>query len=137
MTRDAITFLLALLLLLSARGIFAAESSGRADYLHYCARCHGEDGKGHGPDAKEGAGYQAADLTQMSNHNRGKFPSQHLYDVIDGGKRDPGHYDWNSPMPLWGMVFQLKGQQYSPESEANVRRRISALVDYIESTQEK
>ncbi len=29
-------------------------------------------------------------------------------------------------MPLWGMVFQLKGQEYSAESEANVKRRVQS-----------
>ena len=137
MTKHAIRYLVVMLLLLGARTVVAAESSGKADYLHYCARCHGNDGKGNGPDANEVAGYHALDLTNISNTHQGKFPRQDLYDIIDGGKRLPEHQDWNSPMPLWGMVFQLKGQEYSAESEANVKRRVSALVDYIESLPEK
>ncbi|MGA7869604.1 MAG: hypothetical protein WCA22_01770 [Candidatus Binatus sp.] len=137
MTKDAVRSLLVILLLLCARSVFAAESSARTDYLRDCARCHGNDGKGNGPDAGEVAGYHARDLTRISKNHNGEFPRQYVYDVIDGGKRLPEHQDWNSPMPLWGMVFQLKGQEYSTESEANVKCRVSALVDYIESLQEK
>ena len=60
-----------------------------------------------------------------------------IYEVIDGGKRSPGHYNFNSPMPLWGLNFQLEGKEYTAESEAAVRRRIDALVDYLESIQER
>jgi mono/diheme cytochrome c family protein len=137
MSRFASLLMIAILLSFCSGSAFAAALSGEADYRHYCARCHGKDGKGHGPDADEVAGYHAADLTQIIKNNHGKFPRQHIYDVIDGGTRLPGHYSWNSPMPLWGMVFQLKGKQYSPESEASVKARISALVDYIESVQTK
>jgi len=137
MTKHAIRYLVVMMLLVGTGNVFAAESSGKADYLHYCARCHGNDGRGNGPDANEAAGYHALDLTRISKTHQGKFPREDLYDIIDGGKRLPGHQDWNSPMPLWGMVFQLKGQEYRAESEANVKRRVSALVDYIESLQEK
>jgi len=137
MTKDAIRSLAVILLLLGARSVLAAETSAKTDYLHYCARCHGNDGKGNGPDADETAGYHALDLTRISKNRNGEFPRQYVYDVVDGGKRVPEHQDWNSPMPLWGMVFQLKGQAYSAESESNVKRRVSALVDYIESLQEK
>ncbi len=126
-----------ILLLRCAPSAFAAGSSAKTDYLHYRARCHGSDGKGNGPDTDEVAGYQALDLTRISKKDSGEFPRQYLYDVIDGAKRVPEHQDWNSPMPLWGMVFQLKGHEYSADSEANVKRRVSALVDYIESLQEK
>jgi hypothetical protein len=40
-------------------------------------------------------------------------------------------------MPLWGLSFQLKGKEYSEESEAAVKRKINALLDYLESIQEK
>jgi len=49
----------------------------------------------------------------------------------------PEHYNFNSPMPLWGLSFQLRGKEYSRESEAAVKRRISALLDYLESIQDK
>ena len=131
------TIILASILFMSYAGVgFASEINPARDYQEYCARCHGADGKGNGRDAGKIEGYQATDLSLLSKNNKGKFPSQEIYDVIDGGKRVPGHSDWNSPMPLWGMQFQLQGKEYSSESEAQVKRRTSALVKYIESMQE-
>jgi hypothetical protein len=39
-------------------------------------------------------------------------------------------------MPTWGLQYS-DDEKLGPESEANVRDRTSALVDYIESIQEK
>jgi cbb3-type cytochrome c oxidase subunit III len=131
------TIMTAILLLIRPGVGFATEPSGSQEYQQNCARCHGTDGKGNGPDAKTLRGYHPANLTLIRRKNGGTFPRQEIYDVIDGGKRLPGHNDWNSPMPLWGLSFQLEGEEYSPESEAQVRRKITALIDYIESIQEK
>ena len=137
MPKQTGVILAGILFLLSAHKVFAVEDSGAREYRDNCARCHGTDAKGNGPDATEKTGYRAADLTQIAIHHGKKFPRQEIYDVIDGGKRLPGHYNFNSPMPLWGLGFQLRGKEYSDESEAAVRRRINALVDYLESIQEK
>jgi mono/diheme cytochrome c family protein len=117
--------------------VFAAELSGVQEYRENCARCHGVNAKGNGPDANEKPGYHPADLTQIARRHGGKFPSQKIYDVIDGGKRMPGHFNFDSPMPLWGLSFQLEGKQYTEASEAIVTRRINSLLDYLESIQEK
>jgi hypothetical protein len=36
-----------------------------------------------------------------------------------------------------GLSFQLNGKEYSQESAAAVKRRIGAMLDYLESIQEK
>ncbi len=125
-----------LLLSLAGRG-FAAQPSGAQEFTTFCARCHGSDATGNGPDAGEKQGYWPANLTLIARSHGGKFPRQEIYDIIDGGKRLPGHYNFDSPMPLWGLSFQLKGKEYSEQSEAAVRARIEALVDYLESIQKK
>ena len=117
--------------------VCAAEPFGAQEYRDNCARCHGVDAKGNGPDANEKPGYRAADLTHVARRHGGQFPRETIYDVIDGGKRLPGHYNFNSPMPLWGLSFQLEGKEYTDQSEAAVKRRINALVAYLESIQEK
>jgi mono/diheme cytochrome c family protein len=117
--------------------VFAGDYSGAQEYRENCARCHGVDAKGNGPDANEKPGYRPANLTEIAKRHGGKFPRQRVYEVIDGGKRVPGHYNFDSPMPLWGLSFQMEGSQYTEESEAVVRRRINALVDYLESIQER
>jgi hypothetical protein len=82
-------------------------------------------------------GYYPKDLTHIARNHGGKFPRQEIYDIIDGGKRLPSHYNFNSPMPLWGLSFQLEGKEYSKESEAAVKRRIDSLLDYLETIQKK
>ncbi len=133
-----IAVIMAVILLVSApNNVFAAEPSGAQEYKDHCARCHGPNAKGNGPDANEKPGYRPADLTQIAKRHSGKFPRETIYDTIDGGKRSPGHYNFNSPMPLWGLSFQLEGKEYTDESEAAVRRRINALLDYLESIQQR
>jgi mono/diheme cytochrome c family protein len=126
-----------ILFFLSAGKVLAAEPSGAQEYKDNCARCHGSDAKGNGRDANDKPGYRPADLTQIAKQHGEKFPRQEIYDVLDGGKRLPGHYNFDSPMPLWGLSFQLRGKEYSDESEAAVERRINTLLDYLESIQEK
>jgi len=135
--RTAIIVVAAMLLISTAGNVFAAGPSGAQEFKENCARCHGADAKGNGPDANEKPGYHPADLTHIASRHGGKFPRQEIYDVIDGGKRLPGHYDFNSPMPLWGLGFQLRGKEYTKQSEAAVKRRIDVLLDYLESIQEK
>jgi len=127
---------IAILFPLSAANVFAADLSGSLEYQENCARCHGADTTGNGVEMHK-PGYYPADLTHISRNHGGQFPRQQIYDIIDGGKRLPGHYNFNSPMPLWGLSFQLSGKEYSKESEAAVKRRIDALLDYLESIQRK
>ena len=112
-------------------------SAARRDYAIHCADCHGVDGKGNGPATQVIPGYKPADLTLLSKTHGGQFPSQEVYDVIDGRKRLPGHYDVDTDMPLWGLTFQPEGREFSKEAEERVKARISALVDYLAGIQEK
>jgi mono/diheme cytochrome c family protein len=137
MLKRAGVLVTAMVFLLLAGKVFAAEPSGAQEYKDNCARCHGTDATGKGQDADNKPGYHPADLTHISKDHGGTFPHQEIYDVIDGGKRLPAHFNFNSPMPLWGLSFQLKGKEYSEESEAAVKRKINALLDYLESIQEK
>lgn len=127
-------FAVALLFPFSGSDLFAADISGALEYHENCARCHGADATGNAEKMHK-PGYYPKDLTHISRNHGGKFPRQEIYDIIDGGKRLPGHYDFDSPMPLWGLRFQVKGREYSKESEAAVKRRIDALLDYLETTQ--
>jgi len=136
-TKRAGVIVAAILFFVLAAKISAAEPSGAQEYRDNCARCHGSGAKGNGPDANEKPGYRSVDLTRIAKRHGGRFPRQEIYDVIDGGKRLPEHYNFNSPMPLWGLSFQLRGKEYSDESEAAVKRRINALLDYLDSIQEK
>ena len=105
----------------------------KIDYLANCVRCHAVDGKGGVPEMSAVPGYISVDLTQLSKENAGRFPRQEVYDAIDGRKRFPAHLIGD--MPTWGLIYEQT--ELRPDSEEKVKRRILALVDYVESLQEK
>lgn len=112
-----------------------AEVSGKQDYLSNCASCHGADGKGHGEALYVVPGLQPPDLTTLSKNNGGVFPTQRVYDSIDGRAGIPSHKRFD--MPFWGTTFQREGQEFTAPSEAAVKARIMKIVDYIKSIQQK
>ena len=86
---------------------------GKYEYLNSCASCHGPGGKGDGPVAKA-LRRMPADLTKLSEANKGAFPFSRTYEIIDGrfevethGKRD---------MPVWGEeITSRRGVLGNPE----------------------
>jgi mono/diheme cytochrome c family protein len=125
-------FLFSLALASAVGGLALAEPSGQQDFMANCARCHGARGNGEGSEqVRRLPGYVSVDLTRLSERNGGSFPRQMVYDAIDGRKRFPAHF--RGDMPVWGLEFQPAKPDAA--SEAQVRRRISALVVYIESLQ--
>lgn len=115
---------------------------GALEYKSSCATCHGVSGKGDGPMSarlKE----RPTDLTRLTRDNRGVFPAQHLYEVIDGRKEIAAH--GSREMPVWGTHYLEEASfQYryteamGPVAyEALVRARIMALVDYLNRLQVK
>jgi mono/diheme cytochrome c family protein len=123
-----------------------AEGSaiGRYEYVSSCASCHGPAGKGDGPVAQT-LKRTPADLTRLSEANKGVFPFTRTYDVIDGrfdvlahGPRD---------MPVWVNLLQISRISGNPPgnlpivsqelSESIVRARILALIEYLSTLQGK
>jgi mono/diheme cytochrome c family protein len=102
--------------------------SGKDAYLRHCAVCHGLEGYGNGPLA-DAMKIAPSDLTRIAAKHGGAFPAAKVSDVIRNGGGVLGH---GSPaMPAWGLYFAEKRK---PEV---LRERIKALVDYIESIQQK
>ncbi len=134
MKRNTLT-VMAVLLWLTAFGNAFAQTSGKTDYMADCARCHGADGKGSVAAMREVKGYVSVDLTQLSKANGGVFPHQEVYGAIDGRKRFPAHFVGD--MPTWGLKYQQPDRDLPPGAEQEVTRRISAVVSYIESIQQK
>ena len=105
--------------------------SGRQMYMSYCASCHGADGRGDGPLAPY-LKIQAADLTQLSNNNHGRYPSTYVLSVLQSGTSTPGH--GTAAMPVWGSLFaEMDGGQRSLTKAL----RISNLSGYLETIQSK
>jgi mono/diheme cytochrome c family protein len=117
---------------------------GKGEYLSGCAACHGVDAKGNGPVGRELKAHPA-DLTDLAKKNNGVFPFNRLYQIIDGRNVVSSH--GTREMPIWGYRFtpphyNLKyADDYvlSPpaSSEAAVRGRILAVIDYLNRIQEK
>jgi mono/diheme cytochrome c family protein len=131
-TPSAVLFII-LLSAVIVEGSATGDPLGKDDYLADCARCHGVDGKGRALGMSAVPGYISVDLTQLSRRNYGQFPRQKVYDAIDGRKRFPAHLIGD--MPTWGLKYNEAS--LGQNSEEKVKRRISALVDYVESLQEK
>lgn len=77
----------------------AAIASGNEAYFALCSQCHGEDGRGQGPDAT-GLNPRPADFTdqeQMQEHTDGYL----FWRISDGGDFDP----YNSMMTAWGTLL--------------------------------
>jgi hypothetical protein len=75
------------------------------------------------------------DFTQLTKNNGGKFPFDDVVDTIDGRKDIPSQ--GRIQMPFLGTTLQKPGQEFTPESNADVKRRIDAMARYVESLQQK
>lgn len=117
-----------------------ALSTGKVAYEKYCASCHGITGKGDGPLAS----FQTkppADLTQLRSLHGGKFPSNQLFDIIDGREVVAAHGP--RTMPVWAKVFKEE-ETGAPPCQDNEcfytkfwRGRILAIVTYLRTLQER
>ena len=120
-----------------AQSAGSGPEPGHNDFLTYCAACHGVEGKGDGTIA-EFLTITAVDLTQLSKKNAGLFPRERAVSVIDGRAEVKVHGPRD--MPVWGDWFEFEeGSSIAGKGaeEKVVQARINALVDYIETIQEK
>ena len=126
-----LTVAFALIFSTSSFGGEGATSLGKRLFIGYCASCHGSDAKGDGVVAAVLA-IPVPDLTTLSLGNGGVFPAEWVYETIDGRAEVIAH--GARDMPVWGLEFWWEEGE-GEMAERNVRRRIEALVDYIESIQ--
>jgi mono/diheme cytochrome c family protein len=110
-------------------GSFAKQvEAGEAHFKQYCAKCHGEDGKGIAIDS---LGTQPADLTQIMKGRRSKeFPILEVAFQIDGREMAKAHGPRD--MPVWGEVFSE--EEYM--TEADIKGKLGELIAYIIDIQE-
>ena len=112
---------------------YAADVSGKQDFIEHCAPCHGADGRGHGAALYVIPNVTPPDLTTLSKDNGGVFPRSQVYQSIDGRNGIPSHERFD--MPFWGTTFQPEGQEFTPASDAQVKARLMRIVDYIKTIQ--
>jgi len=106
-----------------------SPTSGKEMFNEYCAVCHGQDGKSGGP-AASAMKHTPADLTQLSAHNKGKFPDARVARYIEGDDKVAAH--GSASMPMWGQVFKSMSG-----NEDIVRMRVANLTEYVKSLQAK
>ncbi|MDI3325671.1 cytochrome c [Pontibacterium granulatum] len=110
---------------------------GELEYKTQCAVCHGTDGKGSGPYI-EFLNKSPSDLTTLAQRHKGRFPFQHVYDVIDGSQSQTAHGPRD--MPIWGSRYAMEIiEEYGPyttDHPETVHARILSLVFYLGTIQE-
>lgn len=107
-----------------------SAASGKEMYTEYCAACHGADGKGTGP-AVAALKAPPPDLTTLAKRHDGKYPSEHVANILKFGTEVPAH--GTSDMPTWGPLFK----SLDPTHDAVVMMRIKNVNDYLASLQAK
>ena len=112
---------------------------GRLEYESNCAACHGITGKGDGR-LKQFLTKAPTDLTTLSQRNGGAFPTQLVWEMIDGrSSTDIGPHG-SREMPVWGADYRaqaLSQPSTATQPEWYVRGRIVALLDYMARMQGK
>jgi len=113
-------------------GAPAAETdAGKQLYLQYCGSCHGADGKGNGPVAKQ-LKIKPTDLTQLRKKHKGVFPLDDVMATIDGRRIVKGHGERD--MPVWGEVFLTeKEKKKYPELTSLLKAKI--IAEYVATLQ--
>ena len=105
--------------------------------------CHGVDAKGKGPLADQ-LKVAPADLTQLAKKNGGVFPTNAVYEKVDGRQEIKAHGP--REMPVWGYQYMplpiAPNQPFGPKAlsqnrEIVIRGRILSLIDYLHRMQEK
>jgi mono/diheme cytochrome c family protein len=105
-----------------------SASSGQEMFNHYCATCHGKEGRGDGavaPALKK----VPTNLASLTARNNGKFPEMEIFHSIMGDGMIAAH--GSNDMPVWGEVLKSLDR----DTDSMVRLRVSNLIDYIKSLQ--
>lgn len=102
-------------------------ASGEELYVSYCMICHGETGNG---SMSELLTVQPPDLTKISARRNGAFPTEEIYNIIDGRQTLKGH--GTRDMPIWGLTFKNSERL---KNEKQVKKNIDSIVEYLKTMQ--
>jgi len=106
---------------------------GRVDYEAHCASCHGVGGKGDGA-MRPFLTKAPSDLTTLSRRHGGAFPTQLVWETIDGRNSKLTGLHGTREMPVWGATFRSQSMRYpemASQAEWYVRGRIVSLIDHL------
>jgi hypothetical protein len=107
---------------------------GKREYDSACAVCHGLTGKGDDGPLKSLLTRPVPNLTVLAKNNKGVFPFDKVFQIIDGRQEVAAHGPRN--MPVWGNAFNNQTSLYfdnypQQDSESAARSRILALTEYL------
>ena len=113
---------------------------GKSEYDAACAVCHGLTGKGDDGPLKSLFTRPVPNLTVLAKNNKGVFPFDRVYQIIDGRQEVKAH--GSREMPVWGRAFSTQSSiyfdNYPPQdTESAARSRILALTEYLYRLQDK
>ncbi|WP_205123492.1 cytochrome c family protein [Marimonas lutisalis] len=112
---------------------------GEFEYKNSCVACHGSEGEGDGPIAQYLNVQTLPQLSMLQKNNGGVFHVQRVYAIIDGTEDVAVH--GGRDMPVWGQRYRarldpVEDMNFGPiETEAYVRTRILALIEYLAAMQ--
>ena len=107
-----------------------SDFDSKALYIASCAPCHGPTGMGGGPVAAA-LNRPLPMIATLAKRNGGTFPTDHVYQVIDGRKEVAAH--GSRIMPVWGSVFGAT--HYGGGREHSTKVMIDALIEHIKQLQ--
>jgi len=115
----------------SAKGTPQYLEVGRAQYMKYCATCHGPTGTGDGIAAST-FNKHPGDLTLLARRNGGRFPMMNVVSIVKGDTPIAAH--GTREMPVWGEIIgQPMGDPMYRQDAADAK--IMSIASYIESVQ--
>jgi len=106
-------------------------SDGKDDFEWQCAPCHGADGTGNGPMAKQLI-RPPSNLTLIAKNNEGTFPFWRVFRIIAGKTKVPGHETFQMP-EFWK---RFAGAEYA-FGFLPPHVRVLMLTHYLETIQEE
>lgn len=112
---------------------------GKLEYESSCASCHGLTGKGDG-SLRAYLTKAPTDLTTLARRSGGAFPTQLVWEMVDGRSSTEIGAHGAREMPVWGTQYRMQALQLpgaAAQPEWYVRGRIVALLDYLARIQQK
>jgi mono/diheme cytochrome c family protein len=123
-----------MLIVLSINAQADKQDIGKREYESACAVCHGLTGRGDDGPLKPYLVKPVPNLTVLAKNNKGVFPFDKVFQIIDGRQEVATHGPRN--MPVWGNAFNNQTSLFydnypEQDKESGARSRILALTEYL------